>query len=65
MDAYIAKDKDDRLFIHFNEPKMNIQKSNWQSYPYSSMICIDNSPLAEQFTDLSFEDGPVRIKIKI
>lgn len=66
MNIWVARDDDGRLYIHFSEPVADlISGVHWQSFPYTSMINIDATPLAEQFKSLSPSDTPVKIKIKI
>jgi len=65
IEAYIARDSDGRLFLHFNEPKIdNLGGMHWQSLPYRSMINLDNTPLDEIYKNLEFKDNPIKIKIK-
>lgn len=65
MDIWIAKDSDGRMFIHFSEPSIvNTSGNHWQSFPYTSMINIDGTPLGEKFKDLEPMQKPLKIKIK-
>lgn len=66
MDIWIARDEDSRMFMHFNEPILdNIGGHHWQSFPYLSMINIDNTPIAEQYKDLKYSDKPIKLKLKL
>lgn len=66
MNIWIARDEDGRLFMHFIEPIRDyIGGMHWQSFPYKSMINIDNTPIAEKFKDLKYSDEPIKIKISL
>lgn len=66
MDVWFARDCDGRLHLHFTEPVMDdISGLHWQSFPYTSMINVDNTPFDEMLADLKPTDKPVKMKIKL
>lgn len=58
---WIARDGNGSLYMYFQEPvRNNITLPNWKGGTY---VCIDGTPLDEDFEALSFDDGPIRISI--
>jgi hypothetical protein len=58
MTGYVAKDKDGTLYLYSEEPEKEDDMYLWSDF---IRIDDDNS----KFNDISFEDKPVKVEIKL
>lgn len=63
ISAWVARDKDGRLYMNFSEPRKNtLSIIGWVGHDY---IEITNTELDKQLKHLRSEDAPLKIVIKI
>lgn len=64
MIVYIAKDKNEEIYLHKEKPTYDDELEGW--YSASDMIYITN--IIEQFSEfdsISYTDEPIKVAIKI
>jgi len=63
VSAWLARDKDGRLYMNFSEPRKNtLSVKGWVGHDY---IDVTNTELDRQLEDLLSEDPPLKISIKL
>ena len=63
LSAWVARDKDGRLYMNFSEPRKNtLSIKGWVGHDY---IEVTNTELDKRLEHLRSEDAPVQIVIKI
>ena len=62
MLGFIAKDKDDSLFLYDEEPTYYPKNDIWLG---SNYIQITEQSILDKFADLSYHDAPVPVEIKL
>ena len=61
MIGYVAKDKDELVYLHAEEPSYDNELEGWYSAP--NMINITGQ--FPEFNDISYTDEPVKVEINI
>ena len=63
ISAWVARDKDGRLYMNFSEPRKNtLSIIGWVGHDY---IDVTNTELDKQLEHLRSEDAPLKIIIKL
>lgn len=63
ISAWVARDKDGRLYMNFSEPRKNtLSIKGWVGHDY---IDVTNTELDKQLKHLLSEDAPLKIIIKL
>lgn len=61
MIGYVAKDKDDKVYLHTEKPNYVDELGGWYSIP--DMIEITGQFL--EFDSISYKDEPIKVEIKL
>lgn len=61
MIGYVAKDKDEYIYLHTEEPAYDDTLEGWYSAP--DMINITGEFL--EFDNMSYTDEPIKVEIKL
>ncbi len=59
--VFIARDKDDTLWLFSESPNLNKETGEWCATKSSECMIIDD----DVFTSLNFEDGILKAKLEI
>ena len=61
MIGYVAKDKDEEVYLHTEEPIYDTFTENWFSSPEEIRITKE----FPEFNDMSYTDKPIKVEIKL
>ena len=61
MIGYVAKDKDEYIYLHIDKPTYDDKLEGW----YSDPEMIDITGQFHEFDDMSFKDEPIKVEIKL
>lgn len=61
MIGYVAKDKDDKVYLHSEFPYYDNESGLWLSIPEEINITGQFS----EFDDMSYTDEPIKVEIKL
>ena len=61
MIGYVAKDKDEEVYLHTEEPIYDNDSGCWFSSPEE--VCITEQ--FSEFDNMSYTDEPIKVEIKL